>query len=39
MSEKDFDLITVTDDVQEVVDTMKKHRSWKQEMIDKARKK
>ena len=34
VADVDFDLIKVTDDIDEVVSIMTKHRSWKQEQID-----
>ena len=37
VSEIDFELIRITDDVDEVVEIMKKHRSWKQEQISLAK--
>lgn len=36
ISESDFDLITLTDDPEHVVETMVKHRRWKQDKIDHA---
>jgi len=36
VSEDDFNYITVTDDVDEVVDTMVKHRVWKESQISNA---
>lgn len=35
VSGDDFDYLTLTDDIEEVVDIMVKHRSWKQSMIKK----
>jgi uncharacterized protein (TIGR00730 family) len=39
VSEIDFDLITLTDDVDEIVSIMKEHRVYKQKQIELARKK
>jgi uncharacterized protein (TIGR00730 family) len=36
VSESDFDYITLTDDIDEVVATMVKHRHWKEEMRQKS---
>lgn len=36
VSESDFDYITLTDDMDEVVSTMVKHRKWKEEMRHKS---
>jgi len=36
VSESDFDFITLTDDVDQVVETMIKHREWKEEMKKQA---
>ena len=38
VSEVDFDLIKLTDDVDEVVSIMKAHRTWKQKQIELSRK-
>ena len=39
VSEIDFDLITLTDDIDEIVSVMKEHRIWKQKQIELAKKK
>jgi uncharacterized protein (TIGR00730 family) len=39
VSEKDFDHITITDDMDEVVETMVKHREWKEGLRKKAEEK
>lgn len=36
VSESDFDYITLTDDMDEVVSTMVKHRQWKEEMREQS---
>ena len=38
ISPEDLDLIHMTDDTTEVVNIMNKHRAWKQELIEKAKK-
>ena len=38
VSEVDFDLIKLTDDIDEVVSIMKAHRTWKKEQIELSRK-
>ena len=38
VSDIDFDLITITDDIDEVVSIMKEHRVWKKEQIKLAKK-
>lgn len=38
VSNVDFDLITITDDIDEVVSIMKEHRVWKQEQIELSKK-
>ncbi len=38
VSDVDFDLIKLTDDIDEVVSIMKSHRVWKQEQIESSRK-
>ena len=38
VSDIDFDLIKLTDDIDEVVSIMKAHRTWKQEQIELSRK-
>lgn len=38
VSDVDFDLITVTDDIDEIVKIMKDHRVWKKQQIELARK-
>lgn len=35
VSGEDFDYLTLTDDIEEVVDIMVKHRAWKESMIKK----
>lgn len=35
VSGEDFDYLTLTDDIEEVVDIMVKHRAWKESMINK----
>lgn len=37
IAEQDLDLITVTDDLEEAVNIMKKHRTWKLQQIENAR--
>ena len=37
VDQDDFKLITVTDDIEEVVEVMKQHRDWKQKKIDEAK--
>jgi hypothetical protein len=37
ISESDFDFITLTDDVEEAVRCMTKHREWKHEQIHQAK--
>jgi len=36
IAEEDLDLITVTDDLEEIVEIMMKHRSWKLKQIEMA---
>jgi len=38
ISASDLDLVTVTDDVQEVIEIMCRHRDWKQKQIERATK-
>ena len=38
ISASDLDLVTVTDDVREVIEIMCRHRDWKQKQIERATK-